>query len=156
MFYSRAILIFLLSVPSAQALDFSNTMLQMGAGIYDSSSTHKERAPNRRRRVIFASGLPAVQASYAEIFFDSEARGVAWRILLTTAKPLSDYLGGVACPKLGIWKGATLCKVASGNLLGTLVLQQAGQGVSKGKNTLDFYSSVYASNFEPELNKLAR
>lgn len=158
MFHSRAILIFLLSVSLAQAtpaLDFSNTLLQMGAGIYDSSSTHKERAPNRRRRVIFASGLPAAHASYAEIYFDSEVRGVAWRILLTTPQPLSNYLGGAACPKLGIWKAATLCKVTSGNLLGTLVLWQVGQGVSKGKNTLDFYSSVYASNFEPELSKLA-
>jgi hypothetical protein len=154
MIFSRAILIFLLSVSSAQALDFSNTLLQMGAGIYDSRSTHKERAPNRRRRVIFATGLPAVQASYAEIFFDGEARGVAWRIMLTTTQPLSDYLGGAACPKLGVWKGATLCKVTSGNLAGTLVLWQAGQGAFKGKNTLDFYSNVYASNFEPELSKL--
>jgi hypothetical protein len=158
MFHSRAILIFLLSVSLAQSapiLDLSSQILQMGAGIYDSRSTHKERAPNRRRRVIFANGLPAAHASYAEIYFDGEARGVAWRILLTTTNPLSDYLGGAACPKVGVWKGATLCKVTSGNLVGALVLWQAGQGASKGKNMLDFYSSIYASNFEPELSKLA-
>lgn len=123
-----------LDVPASQAT----------AGIFDSRLTSRVKAPDKRKVVIWAKGLPELKSQYAEVTYDPEARSQTYFLLL---KGYSGTLRDLA-PKTtrkGVYQKTPVLQISGGMLDGSLLMVQ--------KNTVKVYSSIYVLRFEPGLMK---
>ncbi|MFC5598010.1 hypothetical protein [Deinococcus cellulosilyticus] len=130
------------SVAFAAGLDV--TASQAAVGIYDSKLTSRVKAPDKRKVVIWAKGLPELKSQYAEVTYDPEARSQTYFLLL---KGYSGTLKDLA-PKTvrkGMHQNTPVLQISGGMLDGSLLMLQ--------KNTVKVYSSIYVLRFEPDLMK---
>lgn len=132
--------VFLLSSSLAAGLDL--TLSQAAVGIYDARLTSRIKVPDKRKKVIWAKGLPELKSKYAEVTYDAEARQQTYFILLKNfSGTLKDFAPSTR--QKGLYRKTPVLEIVGGSLSGSLLMLQ--------DRTIKIYSSIYVMRFEPEL-----